>query len=125
VKNWPQAAHEVFRIVLSRLPGCLLVAPDGQGQGVTIRGVGSQAFTDGQRPNVGILVDGIPRRSLDGAFNQMIDVARVEVLKGPQSTLCGNEVSAGAILVDSHFPDLDSLEGSLQASLGSNNLQDF
>ena len=98
---------------------------DGQAQGITLRGVGSQAFTDTQRPNVAVFIDGVNRQRLDGAFNQSNDLASIEVLKGPQSTLYGKEVSAGAILMNTQKPVLDQVEASVRGSWGSNELEDY
>jgi len=60
---------------------------DGFGKSVRVRGVGTNAFSAQISPSVGFFIDDIPLINLESAFNNLIDIERVEVLKGPQSTL--------------------------------------
>lgn len=93
---------------------------DGLGQAVSLRGVGIAPFTSNLRPSVTFFVDDVPLYRLDSAFNSLIDLERIEVLKGPQSTLYGKEVAAGALLLSTRKPQLDELSGSVDLDIGSN-----
>ncbi len=81
----------------------------------TIRGVATDDFGIGTEPSVGIFIDGIYSARSGGSLIFFNDVARVEVLKGPQGTLFGRNTSAGAISIITNKPS-DKLEafGTLQ-----------
>jgi iron complex outermembrane receptor protein len=79
-----------------------------QGVGVTqfaIRGVSSNSFGVGGDNSVGIFVDDVYAGRSTIAGLPFIDIARVEVLKGPQGTLFGRNTSAGAISITSNEPN--------------------
>ncbi len=73
---------------------------------MAMRGVSTSAneATFGLTSGVAVLIDGVPTSSDSMAANQLSDVARVEVLKGPQSTLGGRAASAGVINIVSRKP---------------------
>ena len=95
---------------------------DGFNNSVRIRGVGNNSFTPSIRPAVGIFIDDIPLIRNEAAFNNLMDIERIEVLKGPQSTLFGKEVSGGAISLHTKKPHTEEIEGSLEANVGSRGL---
>ena len=82
-----------------------------------IRGVSSNAneATVGLASGVAIMIDGIPVPSDSYNGNQLDDVAQVEVLKGPQSTLGGRTASAGVINLVTRSPT-DHLEGAVSVT---------
>ena len=63
--------------------------------------------------------------STEAAYTNMTDIIRIEVLKGPQSTLFGKEVSAGAISLYTKQPDTQSMDGYVEGNFGNNDLQEF
>ncbi len=73
---------------------------------MAMRGVSTSANEGavGLTSGVAILIDGVPTSSDSMAANQLSDVARVEVLKGPQSTLGGRSASAGVINIVTRKP---------------------
>jgi len=73
---------------------------------MAMRGVSTSAneATVGLTSGVAVLIDGVPTSSDSMAANQLSDIARVEVLKGPQSTLGGRAASAGVINIVTRRP---------------------
>lgn len=76
----------------------------------TVRGVGTFASNDGLEHSVGVVIDDIPLGRLLGSIVDAVDVARVEVLRGPQGTLFGKSATAGLINVVLNAPKMDETE---------------
>ncbi len=72
-----------------------------------IRGVGTTGNNVGLEAAVGTFIDGIYRSRSGQALNDLIDVERIEVLRGPQGTLFGKNTSAGAVNVVSKKPEFE------------------
>lgn len=68
------------------------------------RGVGYQGVDQAIDPSVGIAVDGVFYTRNIGALQNMFDVDRVEILRGPQGTLFGKNTTAGVINVITKEP---------------------
>jgi outer membrane receptor protein involved in Fe transport len=85
-----------------------------------IRGFGNGANNVGIEPAVGFFVDGVYRSRVASSLTDFIDVDRVEVLRGPQSTLFGKNASAGVISVVTQDPSRTP-GGSVEASYGNFN----
>ena len=83
-----------------------------------IRGVGTAGFSIVD-PSVGVLIDGVYQSRIGTAFADLIDIERVEVLRGPQGTLFGKNTTAGVIKVETRRPDMDALTGRLQGTVGN------
>ncbi|MFS2006254.1 TonB-dependent receptor [Duganella sp. CT11-25] len=64
---------------------------------INMRGIGTFSLGIGVEADVSVIVDDIPQGMQAGAFKDLADVGRIEVLKGPQSTLFGKSSIAGAI----------------------------
>jgi len=71
---------------------------------VSLRGVGTFAFGIGVESSVAVLVDEVPLAFAARAFSDLPDVQRIEVLRGPQSTLYGKSASAGLINIITNDP---------------------
>jgi len=85
---------------------------------VFIRGIGQQDFALTTDPGVGTYVDGVyVSRSVGGVLD-VLDIDRIEILRGPQGTLFGRNTIGGAISIISKTPDKE-FGGSLEASLGN------
>jgi iron complex outermembrane recepter protein len=65
--------------------------------GLNMRGIGTSSIGIGVESDVAVIVDDIPLGQQFQAFRDLTDVLRVEILKGPQSTLVGKNAIAGAI----------------------------
>lgn len=93
----------------------------GQGGGsqnqISIRGVGQSDFILTSDQSVGLYMDGVyVSRSL-GAALDLVDIERLEVLRGPQGTLFGRNTTAGAVQVVSALPS-DTVSGAVEAATG-------
>jgi iron complex outermembrane receptor protein len=66
---------------------------------IFMRGIGTVSIGIGVESDVAVIVDDIPIATQFQAFRDLSDVSRIEVLKGPQSTLFGKSAVAGAINV--------------------------
>jgi len=69
-----------------------------------IRGIGQDDFSAGFEPGVGTYVDGVYLARTIGANVNLLDVERIEILKGPQGTLFGRNTIGGAISVVTRDP---------------------
>lgn len=98
--------------------------PAGQsyGSGIVafIRGVGQNDNAYALEPGVGIYVDDVYYSTLTGSLLDLMDLDRVEVLRGPQGTLAGKNSIGGAVKLYSKKPTGDG-SGTLQATYGSYN----
>ena len=72
-----------------------------------IRGIGQDDFAFNLDPGVGVYVDGVYLARSVGANTNMLDVDRVEILKGPQGTLFGRNTIGGAISIITRDPGHD------------------
>ena len=82
---------------------------------VSIRGIGT-TLIDTVQPGVGIFIDGIYQPNTSYLNSPLVDVARVEVLRGPQGTVFGNNTLGGAINVITRQPSnefMGRLDGAL------------
>ena len=85
-----------------------------------IRGFGNGANNPGIEGSVGVFIDGVFRSRSASAILDLPTLERVEVLRGPQSTLFGKNVSAGAISITTKAPEYD-WGGSVEATYGNFN----
>lgn len=82
---------------------------------LSIRGLGSATFSRSAEGSVGIIVDGVPLANTAPFPPQLFDVARVEVLEGPQGTLFGRNSSGGVLNVVTNAPRFDRYEAIFHA----------
>ncbi len=90
----------------------------------SIRGVGQSDFNPALEPGVGMYVDDVYYPTLTGSLFDLLDLDRVEVLRGPQGTLAGKNSIGGAIKLYSRKPDGNG-GGYIQATYGSRDRLDF
>ncbi|MFT5711032.1 MAG: iron complex outermembrane receptor protein [Halioglobus sp.] len=94
---------------------------------IYIRGIGQKEFLPTVEPGVGLYVDGIYIARSVGAILDLIEVERVEVLRGPQGTLFGRNSIGGAISITTKKPDdftWRSVEERYTLIVGGKNLTD-
>jgi iron complex outermembrane receptor protein len=83
-----------------------------------LRGMGQERAGNGQEPAVGIYIDDIYYPSLEGTIFNIIDLAQIEVLRGPQGTLFGRNTIGGAIRYTTQKPT-DDFSATATATVGS------
>jgi iron complex outermembrane receptor protein len=71
---------------------------------VVLRGIGTISFSLAAEPAVSTVVDGVVYARSGQAFNDLYDIQRIEVLRGPQGTLFGKNASAGALNIVTQGP---------------------
>ena len=82
----------------------------------SIRGLGVNSSIPGIDPTVGVVVDGVYIGLNNGILFDTFDLESVEVLRGPQGTLFGRNVTGGAVLLNSKKPG-DEFEFSARAAI--------
>jgi iron complex outermembrane recepter protein len=91
----------------------------------SLRGVGTSGNDPGLEAAVGFAVDGVPRARSGTGLGDLVDVERIEILRGPQGTLFGKNTSAGVIQVTSRDPNLQAVDGFMDMTVGNYNLARF
>ena len=91
---------------------------------VTIRGVGAQSRNIGFDARVGVYVDGVYMGQSPSLNQELLDLERVEVLRGPQGTLFGKNTVAGAINLVTKKPN-EELSGQVSVDFGNLNYREF
>ena len=83
-----------------------------------IRGFGNGANNAGIEPSVGVFIDGVYRSRSAAQIGDLANISRVEVLRGPQSTLFGKNASAGIINIVTKAPQYE-FGGGVEVSYGN------
>jgi iron complex outermembrane receptor protein len=93
---------------------------------IYLRGVGQKEFLPTTEPGVGLYVDGVYIARSVGAILDLVDIERLEVLRGPQGTLFGRNTIGGAISITTLKPEIGGeRSGSLSVTAGTDKLQNF
>ena len=82
---------------LTRVAPALTINENPNNNNIALRGIGTFAFSIGIESAVSVIIDDVPVIQQLQAFSNLSDIARVEVLRGPQGTLFGKNSSAGVI----------------------------
>lgn len=90
-----------------------------QGTAIKIRGVGTTGNNTGLESSVGVFIDGVYQSRPGVALGDLVDLERLEVLRGPQGTLFGRNTSAGALSITTRKPSLKDIDGFVNASYGN------
>jgi iron complex outermembrane receptor protein len=85
----------------------------------SIRGLGINSSIPSIDPTVGVFIDGVYMGQPAGIVIDMFDIQSIEVLRGPQGTLFGRNVTGGAVLINSKRPG-EELEFTVRAALDGN-----
>lgn len=83
-----------------------------------IRGQGNGANNPGIEPSVAVYIDGVFRPRAGSVLSDLIGLERVEVLRGPQSTLFGKNATAGVVNIVTESPEFE-FRGVGEATIGN------
>ncbi|HEY0974592.1 MAG TPA: TonB-dependent receptor [Solimonas sp.] len=100
-----------------RVPGLVVTVPNPRLTSYTIRGLGSSSVNDGIESSVGLFLDGVYLGRQGLSLFDLVDLNRVEILRGPQGTLFGKNTTAGAINIVTKAPS-HSFEANLEGTIG-------
>lgn len=104
--------------IQERVPGMVVSMPNARLTSYTIRGLGSTSANDGIESSVGLFLDGVYLGRQGLSIFDLIDLERVEVLRGPQGTLFGKNTTAGALNIVTRLP-VDYYEAKLEVGMGN------
>jgi iron complex outermembrane receptor protein len=90
-----------------------------QQSSLKIRGIGTIGNTRSFEGAVGVFVDGVYRPRSGMVLGDLLDIERIEILRGPQGTLFGKNTVAGAIALSSAAPSFDGVGGAAELRLGN------
>ena len=88
---------------------------------IRIRGVGSSQSDTSLEAGVAVIVDGVYLNRTGLGLNDLTDIARVEVLQGPQGTLYGKNANAGVVNIVTKKPVIGDDEGFIEIESGDYN----
>ncbi|GAB3098067.1 TonB-dependent receptor [Aestuariicella hydrocarbonica] len=117
-------ADAIDRLDIKNFTDVTRVSPSltmDQGEGpagnvIRMRGVGTASFSIATEASVSVVVDEVPLVRQAQAFSNLVDIDRVEVLRGPQGTLFGKNASAGLVNIVTKAPS-DEFTGSISGRL--------
>jgi outer membrane receptor protein involved in Fe transport len=105
---------------LNQLAPSLLVSSTGTEANAAprIRGIGTVGDNPGLESSVAVFIDGVYRSRAGVGMNELGEIERIEVLRGPQGTLFGRNASAGLIHIISRRPEFE-FGGNVELSYGN------
>ena len=106
--------------VAQYIPGLQIQEQSANNPGFVIRGITSDSGSAQQGARVTLYYNGIDISRTRGAYQDLYDIERIEVVKGPQATLFGTAAAVGAISIVSARPHAGT-EGGILASYGNFN----
>ena len=112
---------EVASDIQLQVPGVAYSANTFGGGGFAIRGIANFATAASADAGVEVHLNGLPLGSTSTNEMGYMDMARIEVLRGPQGTLFGRNSTGGVVNLISARPDLDAFEGKTKIQYGKNN----
>ena len=112
-----------FADLTGLVPGISIQTGTGAFPITYIRGIGTNDTTIAADPSIGVYIDGVYAARLGGALTDLLDIQRIELLKGPQGTLFGRNSIGGAISITTNKPS-EFFEGSFGIEYGSFNTRE-
>jgi outer membrane receptor protein involved in Fe transport len=100
-------------------PGLLVQNQSPNNPGFVMRGITSDSGEATNEPRVSVYQDGVSISKSRGSYVELFDIERVEIAKGPQSTLYGRGALIGAINVIQNKADLDGVDAAGRLAFGN------
>ena len=100
-------------------PGLLVQNQSPNNPGFVMRGITSDSGEATNEPRVSVYQDGVSISKSRGSWVELFDIERVEIAKGPQSTLYGRGALIGAINVIQNRADVGGFDAAARASVGN------
>ena len=108
-----------FEQLSAFVPGFLVQNQSPNNPGFVMRGITSDSGDSTVEPRVSVFQDGVSISKSRGSFVELFDIERVEVAKGPQSTLYGRGALIGAVNIIQNRADIDGLDAAARSGFGS------
>ena len=106
--------------VSSYVPGLNIQKQSANNPGFVIRGITSDSGSAQESARVTVYYNGIDISRSRGVYQDLYDISRIEVIKGPQATLFGTAATIGAVSIISNRPEAGT-SGALTAGYGNYN----
>lgn len=103
------------------VPGFVVQNQSPNDPGFVMRGITSDPNDATQEPRVSVFEDGVSASQSRGSYFELFDIERVEVAKGPQSTLFGRSALIGGVNVITKRADTSKFAASVNAEVGDYN----
>ena len=100
-------------------PGFLVQNQSPNNAGFVMRGITSDSGAATAEPRVSVFQDGVSISKSRGSYVELFDVERVEVAKGPQSTLYGRGALIGAVNIIQNKANLSGYDAAARAGFGN------
>ncbi len=118
-QNLDEKGVNVINDIENVVPNMEVDSQFGSGQpSFRIRGIGTREYSSNNASTVGIYVDEVAHPYTITTQGAMFDIARLEVLRGPQGTLYGRNTTGGAVNIITNAPTVDARAG-FSAEYGS------
>ncbi|QFU75754.1 TonB-dependent receptor [Halioglobus maricola] len=105
-----QSSADIVRLTPSMT---VLESNNKTNSGFSIRGIGTNVYGVGVEQAVAMIIDDVAMPQQGQSMANLVDIERIEVLRGPQSTLFGKAASAGAINITTKAPS-EEFEGTIE-----------
>ena len=117
VDNYQQIGDMAPNVMMHESPGKV-------GGAIAIRGFKNAETISTFEPKVALYLDGVLIAKNAGSAFDVLDLERIEILRGPQGTLYGRNTVGGAVNLITRKPSPEQLDGSVAVSLGEFNQRD-
>jgi iron complex outermembrane receptor protein len=108
-----------FEELSAFVPGFLVQNQSPNNAGFVMRGITSDSGESTVEPRVSVFQDGVSISKSRGSYVELFDVERVEVAKGPQSTLYGRGALIGAVNIIQNKAEVSGHDAAARAGIGN------